>query len=255
MSLTTFFTRLALLGLAGSVLLLAHYGYGFIAAVLVMIPPLLLWNSEGRGASGMVAATPQAVMGLAVVLLISLSRPPVGSPVFPVISQVALAAAYGTWMIAYGKLRELPAVRLLMAGAIQFAGVAAAFLAAAYWHWPDLLVIAAVWAVSYAAAWCYLEERRERASRILAATWALVVGEISWVLQIWQVNYIIPKDRGFLIIPQIALITLGLGYCMASIYMTHSRKQLSRRRLIEYVAIAALLLTIVVAGTQWNGVS
>jgi hypothetical protein len=251
MNLKIFFTALAQLALAGVVLMLSHYGYGWMAAILVLLPPTAAWLTGGRSREALHPIVPQLILSLTVVTLLSLNKPPVGQPVFPVISQVTLATLYGLWLVVLARLQYQPRYALMVAGLHQLMAVSAIFLAAAFWHWPDVIVVALVWLITFALTWWYLSLVRERAAQLLAAAWALIAGQIAWALDSWQVNYVI-KD-GLMILPQAAIIILGLSYCFASIYIAHSSKRLSRRRLIEYVAIGGVLLAIVIAGTRWNG--
>ncbi len=247
----TFYMTLLYLGLAGAVLVLGHYGYAIVAALLVVAPAVVRWVRSGRDNNVLVAAIPQVTVGLSVVILVGLNKPPVGQAVFPVETQVILAALYGTWLIWLTQIRSEPQARALIAGIQQVAVTMAIFLAAAFWQWPSALVIALMWGLSFVIAWWYLKEANERAAAIIAATWALVAAELSWILAAWQVNYIL--FDGGIIIPQPAIIMLGVGYCFASIYYSHSNKRLSRRRLTEYSVIAGVLLAIIIAGTHWNG--
>jgi hypothetical protein len=251
MTPTRFFTLLAQLTLAGGILLLGHYGLGSLAALLVLIPPAIHWWQQGRSNAALAAASMLAITGLSVVVLISLDRPPFGLSVFPVATQVALAAAYAAWLASWEWLRQRPELTLPLAGLNQALSASVIFLATAFWRWPEIVTVVLMFATSFGIAWWYLSVRGERAARILATTWGLIVAQISWVLAAWQVNYII--GGGYVVIPQMALISAGLGYCLASIHAAHADKRLSRRRLIEYVAIAAVLLAVVIAGTRWNG--
>ncbi len=247
----TFFTTLLYLALAGTVLVLGHYGYALIAAVLVVAPAFIQWLRSGRNLSALVKTIPQVIIGLSIVIMVGLSKPPIGQPVFPVSTQVLFAALYGTWLIWLTRIRADGQATWLVAGIGQVTATMAIFLAASFWHWPSAMVIAVMWAASFGVAWWYLGEAGERATPILAATWALITAELSWVLSAWQVNYILYDGR--LIVPQATIIVLGVGYCFASIYHSHSTKHLSRRRLIEYIVIAGVLLAVIIAGTHWNG--
>jgi hypothetical protein len=249
MNPTVFFSFLAQLALTGAILLLGHYGFGLLAALLALVPPSWQWYKGGRSRRALLAVVPTAIIGLGVVAGISLSRQPYGQPVFPVITQIALAVAYGAWLLV-GQYRLLTINRvLLVSGLLQAVITGAVFLAAAFWRWPDIVVLTLVWAGSFINALWFLTAHQERAAQVLAATWALIVTEVCWVLLTWQVNYIIPPEKGYIIVPQAAIISSGLGYCLASVYSAHAGRRLSRRRLIEYVAIAGVLLAIVIAGT------
>jgi hypothetical protein len=235
MTPTRFFTLLGQLTLAGGILLLGHYGFGWLAALLALVSPAWYWWQQGRTPTALAAAVSLALTGLSIVALISLDRPPYGQSVFPVVTQVALAVGYAIWLMAWERFHARPGLALGIAGLNQLLAVSAIFLATAFWHWPELVTVSFVFGVSFANARWYLGLQGERAAHILAVTWGLVVAQICWVLAAWQVHYII--GGGYLVIPQAA----------------HADKRLSRRLLIEYVAITGVLLAIVVAGTRWSG--
>ncbi len=247
----TFFVAVLQAGLAGVVLLLSHYNYTWLAAILVLMPTAATWLASGRNREAFLLASPSAVIGLSVVVLVGLSRPPVGQPVFSVATQIILTIGYAAWLIWLRQLRLKSRTSLLVLAVQQFFTTAAIFLAAAFWRWSEAIVIILMWGTIAGTTWWYLRVIGERAAPIIAVSWALVAAEISWVLYAWQITYVIGGNN--IIIPQATLVLLGVGYCFASIYQTHTEKRLSRRRLIEYVAIAGVLLAIVIAGTRWNG--
>lgn len=250
MSPRRFFTILAQVGLAGVVLLLSHYGYLWVAAVSVLAEPAYRWVRSGRNPRALALASPAVIIGLSVVILIGLSKPPVGAAVFPVSTQIILAMLYAIWLL-WRRLARREKPSLALAVLQQVASSTAIFLAAAFWHWPESLVVALIWVTSLAGAWWYLSLAGERAALLLASTWGLVAAEIAWILYSWQVDYILPGEA--FLVPQATLVLLGAGYCFANIYGSHREKRLSRRRLIEYVVIVGVLLVILVAGTRWNG--
>ena len=86
---------------------------------------------------------------------------------------------------------------------------------------------------------------------VLAAAWALVAAEISWVLVRWLFVYVMPQ--GYLLIPQAAVVLAAMGYVFGSIYMAQRDGKLSRSRLTEYVLIGLILIAIVITGTPWRG--
>jgi len=248
----TFFVTLLQLALAAGVLLLSHYHYTGIAMVLVVAPTAITWFYSGRTWDALLAGSPSAVIGLSVAILVGLSKQPLGQAVFPVSTQLVLTLLYAGWLIWLRQLRHRGQASVWATGVQQLAATSAIFLAAAFWHWPESIVIALIWVSMFVTTLWYLRAAEERAAAILAAAWALVASELAWVLYAWQVIYI----RGSsLLIPQAALVLLGVGYCFASIHASHSQKRLSRRRLIEYVAITGVLLAIVITGTRWNGTS
>jgi hypothetical protein len=85
----------------------------------------------------------------------------------------------------------------------------------------------------------------------MAATWALVCTEISWVLLRWLFTYTV--TGGYILVPQPMLILTALAYCFGSIYVSQRKGSLSRARLTEYLLIGLILIAIVVTGTPWRG--
>lgn len=133
----------------------------------------------------------------------------------------------------------------------QFLSFWSVFVAAAIWHWPKLLVLVVIWLVCYLPTRLLLEGRNDLAKAVVAAVWALVAAEVSWVSLSWFVSYVVVG--GIIIVPQPAIVLTGLGYCYGSIYLAQREGRLSRRRLSEYVVIAAAILVIVTVGTNWRG--
>ncbi|HSX41220.1 MAG TPA: hypothetical protein VLF21_01085 [Candidatus Saccharimonadales bacterium] len=246
-----FLTGLARAALAATVLFLSHYNFVWVAIGLICLPAIFLWWRGGRGRETALALAPAIVLGVSVSLLIGLNRPPLGTPILPPLTQIGLAVIYALTLGWLDRLRRAETVHVLGAVVLQALSLTAVYLWAAFWHLPDVAVVSVAWLASYITALWYLKGTGERAAGLLAATWALIVSQITWILAIWQVNYII--SDGYIIVPQAVIIVLGLGYVFGSVHHAHATRALSRRRLIEYVAIAGVLLAIVVAGTHWNG--
>jgi hypothetical protein len=167
-------------------------------------------------------------------------------------TQLVLVVGYIIWRYKLEKLLNDPEKALAIGAVTQFMSLSAIFLAAGVWRWSGLVVIVSAWVVSWLVAMNTLRLQGERAARALAATWALLVAECSWIFTLWLIIYILPG--GFIILPQPALVLTALGYCLAGIYSSHRRSQLSRARLVEYLIVGLLLMSVVIAGTKWNGV-
>jgi hypothetical protein len=238
-------------GLAAAVLFLSHYGFGWVAAMLISLPIVATWWRSGRGRDAALAAIPPIIIELSIIGLISLTNEPNGQLVFPALSQLILSVLLAAWIAWWHYFARGPKSAYIALGLSQFSATSAIFLAAAFWHWPAVVVLITMWVSSYVIALWYMSLRGESAAHLLAATWALIVAEASWVFNIWLVNYVL--GGGYVIVPQAAVVILGLGYCYLSIYLAHVQKTLSRRRLVEYIVIIGILLAIVVAGTRWNG--
>lgn len=170
------------------------------------------------------------------------------APVLPTVLIIAvLGGAWLSWLRLAPSQWHPPIVALTN----QFLSLWAIFLAAAIWRLPDLVVLVAVWVVSYFISRQMLERLGEKTARLLAAAWALTCAQAAWLFVIWLVNYTL--IGGWLIVPQPAVVLTALGYCFGGIYLAHLRSQLSRTRLTEYLLIGLSLMMIVIAGTKWNG--
>ncbi|HVE80713.1 MAG TPA: hypothetical protein VNA68_01045 [Candidatus Dormibacteraeota bacterium] len=247
----TFVLALFYIFLATAILFLSHYNYLPIALALAMLPAAGSWWRHGRSVQALVPAVPKIVFGVSVATLIGLNQQPTGQPIFPLASQATLAAFYAGWLTWLHVAKSSPDKQLMVAAVNQFFIISAIFLAAAFWHWPGLAVVVASWFGSYLVAYWLLSERSDQNAGIFAVIWALVVAEMAWVFNSWLVNYVIAG--GYAIVPQAALIIMGLGYCFASVYQAHQARSLSKRRLVEYILIGVIMLAIVVAGTRWSG--
>jgi hypothetical protein len=186
---------------------------------------------------------PMLLVGLSVVLIIALSP--------RAITQVAVAGLYAVWRVWWsGEGSDRPAglTNLLVMQAVVFEAL---FLMAAVWRTPNVLVIALVWLGAYLSVYTVLARRGDRVAGVMAATWALVAAQISWVLLWWLFTYTL--GGGYILVPQPALILTALAYCFGSIYVSQRAGSLSRGRLTEYLLIGLILIAVVVIGTSWRG--
>ena len=99
--------------------------------------------------------------------------------------------AYGFWALLYvatSWLQQLPISQvqhqLARTGANQLLMFWAIFSAAAIWSWHPFAVIALSWLASFGSTYRLLNDMGERAAKALAAAWALVVAQLSWVFSL-----------------------------------------------------------------------
>jgi hypothetical protein len=181
------------------------------------------------------------VAGFSAVLIIAL--------VPRLVSQVVVALLYAVWQ-SWWAARGRPAgmINLLI---VTAAAAEAVFLMAAIWRPDDWLTLVLVWCLAWAPVYATMSLRGERAAGIMAATWALVSVQVSWVLLLWLFTY--TTAGGYLLVPQPALVLSALAYCFGSIYVAQREGKLSRGRLTEYLLIGLILIAIVAIGTSWRG--
>lgn len=229
------------IGQAVALVVGAHF-FGAIWAGLAwsLLVAIRFWRATDRQAT-LSRLGVELMLGLSLVILVALNR------LWP--TQVVLGAVYLVWRLSGDRPDNLK-LRLWRLGFALFISLAAIFTATAIWRWPVLVVVVLAWLVSWLVARELLAPG-ERGAAALAAAWALVAAEISYLFAIWLVSYILPGNS--LIVPQAAIVLVALGYCFMSIYIAHINAKLSRSRLAEYVIIGLCLLVIVMAGTKWNG--
>lgn len=167
------------------------------------------------------------------------------------LSQLVLLAGFAVWLAWRARSDEAATstfVHLLLVQAIMFEGI---FLSAAIWQTPAWLILALVWAGAYLSVYSVLHRQNERTAGVVAATWAVIATEVSWVLMLWLVTYVLQQD-GFVMVPQPALILTALAYVFGSIFLASRQGILSRSRLAEYLIIGLILVLIVVVETLWR---
>lgn len=222
-------------------------GWWPVAAALVLAVELWpVWKAQAKGGGrlNLVLERLNAILvGLSVVLIIA--------TVPRYMTQVVTAAVYAVWRLWWGSQARREKYNMLNLLGVQVVIFEAVFLIAAVWRAPAWLVLVLTWAGAYASVYAALARRGERAAAVLAATWALVCLEVSWVLGLWLFTY--TTAGGYGLVPQPALVLSALAYCFGSIYMSQRQGALSRARLTEYLLIGLIMIVIVAVGTSWRG--
>ncbi len=222
---------------------LAMTRHQVLALVLVAAIEFYVWWRRHHSSLTLAADTYASWMvSLIAVVLVAISP--------QLITQVALIVAFVILRLAahVGTLEKHPGMEALI---MQFASLMAIFSAAQVWRWPAAVVMVLAWGASWLVARRFLQITGDKQVGLLANVWALVVAELAWIMSWWMIAYLSPG--AYLIIPQAALLITGVAYILGGIYRLHRSSQLSRSRLIEHLVVAGVLLTIVLAGTRWNG--
>ncbi len=163
--------------------------------------------------------------------------------------ELILALMLGAWSLFVIR-RVWPPASWPLHFATYLLTLAALFLASSILALPALLTLAILWVMTWALAYVALSSTKDEAAGIIAAVWALIAAEIGWVLLRWEVVYSMPG--GYLIIPQAVLVLGGLSYGLVGIYRSHRARQLSRGRLLEYLAVILAVVLLVILGTSWH---
>jgi hypothetical protein len=168
-----------------------------------------------------------------------------------VLTQVAFSMLYVVWAIWWESKEHDVKTTLINLLVVQIAVFEALFLMSAVWRSTEWIVLILVWGGCYLSVYSALTLRAERMAGVMAATWALVATEISWVFLRWLFVYTLPG--GYLLVPQPTIVLTAIAYCFGSIYISQRQGNLSRGRLTEYLLIGLILITIVITGTPWRG--
>lgn len=166
-------------------------------------------------------------------------------------SQLAALVGVAAWLFWRARAQEGATstyIYLLLLQAIMFEAI---FLTAAIWQIPAVVTLILVWLGAYFSVYSVLKRRGDRTAGVVAATWAVIATEVSWVLLLWLVTYVLQQD-GFVMVPQPALILTALAYVFGSILLASRQGTLSRSRLAEYLVIGFILVLIVVIETLWR---
>lgn len=219
---------------AGLWLLVAVWGLwplGVVLAALADAP----WRTRGRG------AWPWLRLLSSVVAVVALATYP--ASVWLKLIPAGLLVAYRVWLLAERR-------PVAQAWALQVLGLEALFVWMAVGGMSRTWGAILVWVLAYLTTREAIASTAGEMASTLAATWALVAAEIGWVLSAWLVTYVL-FGLGWLI-PQPALVLSGIGYCFGSIYLAQRQGQLNRWRFAELIAVGAILIIIVVVGTNWR---
>jgi hypothetical protein len=237
--------KLVSVALAVGVFFFAQRGLWPVAVMLVLA--VELWGARGEAGEDwnkmLAGRVPMVLAGMGTALVIAVAP--------RLVTQVVVAGLYTVWrwwVSGEPSARKQSLPNLLVVQAVVFEAL---FLMAAEWQTPEWLVLLLVWTCSYLSVYSVLVRRGERAAAVMAATWALVAAEISWVLLRWLFVYTV--NGGYLLVPQPALVLTALAYCFGSIYASQREGKLSRARLTEYLLIGLILIAIVITGTPWKG--
>ena len=226
------------------VFILVRWNAGFVALAVALAFECLNGRRPNEAwLDSLERALPWLVAPVSIVLMMILAPKP-GTQVF-------LAAGLLVWWWWSHKEPLKRWAWLLTAGVSQSLLLTALFAGIALRHWPTWLILVLAWGGSFLLSEQLLTRLQERQVRILASAWALIVTELSWVFSVWLVSYVTPG--GYFLIPQATIIIMSLSYCFTSIYLAHRGGRLSKARLAEYAIIGLGLVSIVIAGTKWNG--
>lgn len=166
------------------------------------------------------------------------------------VTQILLTLLYIGWLLFLRPQSKRKYV-IAQAGVALFVGVTAIYTMS--YNWIASLAVLMMWLVGYATARHVLDNYDESHITLLSLSWGLVFAEIGWLAYHWTMAYQLPILTNVLI-PQISIIALCLGFLAQQAYDSYSRYQ--KVRFVDI--ILPLLFTIgivVVLVFAFNGMS
>lgn len=121
----------------------------------------------------------------------------------------AATAMYVVWLLVI-KPRAKRSYVALQAGIAIFLGTAALYTIS--FNWPASVVVIGMWLIGFSAANHVLNTYDDETHVLfLSLAWSVVFAEIGWVAYHWTIAYSLPVITS-LLVPQVAIITLLIGF-------------------------------------------
>lgn len=220
-------TVLAVLGLEA-----ASFGLLLVSKWQVLLGKPKRWPANLR------ANGSDIIVGFSLVLLI------VEAP--SLLMQLVYASLYGLWLIGVKPLSSRGWVAV-QAGWSQFFGLFVLFIHAR--DLPGLVIMAIAWLIAYISAWHMFAQHDNRVG-VVPWLWSLFVAQAAWLFWRWNILYSVAG--GDVLVPQAAIIVGSIGFVFGTLYLDHQDKKLDRQRLLQYLALMFVMLTVIVLRTDWQ---
>jgi hypothetical protein len=161
------------------------------------------------------------------------------------VMQVILAAGYAAWLLFVKPLSTHNGI-MVQAGLAQFVSLTALFH---FYLLPEAIALIVCWLIGYVVARHVVSSYDERNVELLGAIWGLFLAELAWLAWRWTVVYNVGLP---LLIPQIALIMLVIGFCASRMYHAHKQGNLTVSTLRGTTIFGIALLAIILLFTPWD---
>ncbi len=160
-------------------------------------------------------------------------------------AMIGLTVLYIAWLL-FLKPRSRRVYMVAQAGVALFLGTATLY--AFSYEWPVSLVVIIMWLVGYATARHVLTSYDDETSvMFLSLSWGLVLAELGWLTYHWTIAYAVPFMSG-LLIPQLSVLVLALGFLIYRIYDSfyHHQKIRSQDILLPLLFMIGLFIALLV---------
>lgn len=159
--------------------------------------------------------------------------------------QLFFAILYGVWLLVL-KPRSGAHGIMLQAGVAQFVSLMVLFH---FYRLPELFVLIGCWVIGYVCARHMISNYEESYIELMSALWGLFVLQLGWLCYRWTIVYNLGLP---ILIPQIALIMLVIGFCAARMYHANKHDRMTDSALRGTVLFGTALLTIILVFSPWD---
>jgi hypothetical protein len=129
-----------------------------------------------------------------------------------------------------------------MAG--QTLGITALFLSSN--NISDILLLSATWIIALVSARHFLSSYEENRVNLLSNLWALFVLQLAWVMNQWLLVYVF--------VPQLLFVVIIVGYVLGSMYDAQKHELLKTSFIRQQVIMGSVILIVIAALADWQGI-
>lgn len=235
------------IGLAVALMLTVHYTNSLVPAfILVLISKWRVFAVRFRFWTANIQANAACfIVSLSYVIFLFYSNPSTtDANIWPsLIAQSILTLLYIGWLI-FLKPKSKRIYVVAQAGVALFTGITAIFMLS--YGWIAAPVVVMVWLVGYATSRHVLSSYEEDHIVLLSLAFGLVMAEIGWLAYHWTIAYNIPLLSN-LLIPQVSIITLSVGFLTYKAYNSfHHHEKIRMNEIILPLVFAVGLVSILV---------
>lgn len=159
--------------------------------------------------------------------------------------QLLLTALYATWLLAVKPRSGLHGI-MLQAGIAQFVSLVVLFH---FYRLPEIFVLLACWMIGYVCARHVVSNYEEPHIELLANLWGLFLVQLGWLCFRWTNVYNLGLP---ILIPQIALIMMVIGFCAARMYHAARHDRLTPSLLRGTIIFGCALLAVILIFSPWD---
>ncbi|MEI6850613.1 MAG: hypothetical protein WCK26_01445 [Candidatus Saccharibacteria bacterium] len=191
------------------------------------------------------------IIGISFVVLLYAVNPIDVGDLQSIVPRLVLTVLYICWLLLL-KPKSKRVYVILQSSVALFVGVTALYTMS--YSWLALPTVLFMWIIGFATASHILSSYdEENHTTLLSLIWGLVLSEIGWLAYHWTIAYRLPYSKN-LLLPQISIISLCLGFLVYKSYDSYHHHQKIRFNdiilpLIFTIGIICALLLI------FNGVS